>query len=416
MKIITITGTKGKTTIARLLDFSLNSAGEKTLRVDSDGHFIDGRKKSGVADGYRLFGNQTPNVCPGKYFISMKKYFPDFTAILEASIGCSREGTGYEYHDIGVFTNVYNDHISRQKNRNSRKGLAKEKNFIFWKTAPEGSIVFNADDRNVCSELEKFAPNLGKRKIIPVGKNFKFFDIKKHLSKGGMAVSVGEGHFSVLLKNEEKKLLPIKEAKWIIDETFDPFLYNAMLALGCLVAFYGSEISAKALKHFSAFRFDPAGGRMVFLKSERGADVVFDYAHEKYSLVALAKLGRKLSRGRLIGILRVAPNNSDNEIASIAKSIGKHFDEIFVYDKLDGVNRGAYEGKNNGISRAVGETSKIFQKNLLSLSKKIKVTRSVTEEQAVINAAKSAKKEDLIIYIWGDSKKRSMRYLKEFLR
>lgn len=46
MKIISITGTKGKTTVSRILDHVIHSLGETTLRVDTDGHFINEKQKA----------------------------------------------------------------------------------------------------------------------------------------------------------------------------------------------------------------------------------------------------------------------------------------------------------------------------------------------------------------------------------
>ena len=132
MKIISITGTKGKTSVARIIDYVLRNSNKTTLRVDNDGHYINGKRKSTLDDSINFFG-KTPSVCPGKYLITMKRYFPDFTAILECSIGSAGEGLGYRFHDVGIFTNVYFDHIKKEKGIKTRRDLANRKSFIFEK-------------------------------------------------------------------------------------------------------------------------------------------------------------------------------------------------------------------------------------------------------------------------------------------
>ena len=91
MKIISITGTKGKTTVTRVLSYVLHRLGENTLRVDTDGHYINELQKSTLTDSKNIF-SLVPTVCPGKYLLDMRKYCPSYTAILETAIGSSGKG------------------------------------------------------------------------------------------------------------------------------------------------------------------------------------------------------------------------------------------------------------------------------------------------------------------------------------
>jgi len=98
MKIISITGTKGKTTVTRALSEIIYKSGENVLRVDTDGHYINEKRKSTLEDSKKLF-MLVPTVCPGKYLLDVKKYFPDFTAVFETAIGSSGSaGLGYGLH------------------------------------------------------------------------------------------------------------------------------------------------------------------------------------------------------------------------------------------------------------------------------------------------------------------------------
>lgn len=416
MQIISITGTKGKTSINRLISFILYSFGNNVLRVDSDGHFINESKKSSYSDSIKLFGDYAPTVCPGKYLIAMKSFYPNFTAVLESSIGCAKEGLGYRTHQIGIFSNIYNDHITGQKNRRTREDLAKEKNFIFKKTSPLGFIIFNADDSHVCAELKKFYSTSKKQTLIPIGLNFKFFNIKDHLSTGGKCLTIKDKAIVLQSKRACKKIIGLKKIGWLLDDSFVPFLYNILLVFGCLYAYFNKTIPVKTIESLCNYRIDKTGGRMVTLKNANGVRILFDYAHEKYSLKHLANLGRKLTQKRLLGVLRISPNNRDSEIKKISRAIGPFFDEIFIYDKLDGKHRGKYIEPDSNFIRKVGETSRIFSKNMTQLNKGLKVTRNIAEEKAIEKAAMSAKKDDLVIVIWGDNKNRSLNYIKKYFK
>ncbi len=130
MDIILATGTKGKTTVVRILSNLLYHSGENVLRVDNEGHFINEKQKSSKRESFYLFERRTPTVTPGKYLIEMKKFFPAFAAVFEASIGCGGEGLGCGRHKVGIFTNVFEDHIQKSKGIRSKRDIAKEKDFI----------------------------------------------------------------------------------------------------------------------------------------------------------------------------------------------------------------------------------------------------------------------------------------------
>jgi cyanophycin synthetase len=213
MKIFSITGTKGKTSITRLLSYLLHALGENVLRVDSEGHLVNEVKQSTFGDSIHLFGNLAPTVCPGKYLITMKDFYPAFVAVMESSISCGQEGLGYKNHQIGIFTNVYRDHITGRPGRKNQKDLAKAKNFVFQKIATNGFALFNADDNYVCSQL-KTIPKEKNVTLLPVGINFSFFNLKKHLSGGGEIVTLENNFVVIKSEKETKKIININLVPW----------------------------------------------------------------------------------------------------------------------------------------------------------------------------------------------------------
>ena len=52
---IIITGTKGKTTVAYLVDQILMCLGKNTIRVDTTGHFVNGTRKSTLEESKEIW-------------------------------------------------------------------------------------------------------------------------------------------------------------------------------------------------------------------------------------------------------------------------------------------------------------------------------------------------------------------------
>lgn len=410
MKIISTTGTKGKTTITRILAHVLYGLGEKVLRVDNDGHYINERQLSTREDSLNLFQKKTPNVCPGRYMITMKNEFPGFTAILEASVGCGGEGLGYGFHDIGIFTNIFEDHIQKNTSISTKSDLAREKSFIIRRVKKGGFLVFNADDKYVCARVEKlYKKNF---KLIPVGINFKYFSIEKHLQDGGVAITKKDSF--IILKNRSKsqRLINYRELSWTFGGKHSPSVFNLMLSLAALWAYDKNRLQ-KSIKILSHYIPDRQGGRLVTFKNKKGTTIILDYAHEKYSLKELARLGNALKDKKLIGVLRLGKSYTNDVIFDISKAVSKSFDHFIIYDKIDGILVKKYNYR--GLVRKTGEISKIFSKNLASLSKK-PVERVIQEESAIKRASEIAQKGDVVAIILNTDPKKTASYIKKYFK
>lgn len=413
MKIITITGTKGKTTVTRALSYLIRQSGKNTLRVDTDGHYINEKQASNLEESKKLFG-LLPTVCPGKYLLAMHKYYPEFVAILETAIGSSRRaGLGYRNHHIGIFTNVLEDHLGVTKRLRSRNDIAKAKNFIFSALGEKGFAIFNADDKRVCSQL-KFIPEKQNVTLIPVGYRFNFFNIKKHLISGGKIICVEENYIVLKSKNKTKKLLNLRDIVWSFNGAYKPSVYNLMFAIGGFYAFNKGNISQKNIAPLKNYRLDAFGGRLTVLENKNKVKIIIDFAHEKYSLREVAALAKKLSKNKTIGILRLAPDRTDKMISETGRYVANCFDNIIIYDKIDGINKKKYISRGLTPTRNVGDVSKLLFKGVLSVRKKGGAERIIIEEYAIKKASEIARPGDVVIAICGDDHKRTIGYIKKY--
>jgi cyanophycin synthetase len=412
MRIISTTGTKGKTTVTRILAFVLHELGEKTLRVDNEGHYINEKQQSTREDSLNLFRGKTPNVCPGRYLITMKNKFPNFTAILEASIGCGGEGLGYGFHNIGIFTNIFEDHIQKNTYLSTKADLAQEKSFIIKRVENGGSLIFNADDKYVCSQLKKIfiRKNI---KLVPVGFAFKHFPIERHLKNGGVAITKNENFVILKSQSADAPIVDYEKLNWTFKGKHTPSIFNLMLSLGALWAYDKKKFheSAAILSKYVPVK---QGGRLAVFKNSKGPTIILDYAHEKHSLKELAFLGNKLKTRKLIGVLRLGKSSSNELISDVSKAVSKSFDHFIIYDKIDGVSVKKYKRERlSDLVRKKGEISKIFTQNLAHLTKN-PVERIVQEEKAIKRASQIAKKGDVVAIIWNTDPQKTASYIKKY--
>lgn len=412
MKIIAITGTKGKTTVTRAISHIIYAGGRDVLRVDTDGHYINEKQKSTLDDSKRIY-SLVPTVCPGRYLCHIQKKYPHFTAVLEEAIGCSNgSGIGYGLHQVGIFTNVLEDHLGVSKRLKTRRDIALAKNFIFSKIDLDGTAVFNADDHYVCEQL-KAIPQMRKVRLLPVGIHFSHFEIEEHLRSGGSAITIEHDHVVVKSKDSKQIIISTKEIPWTFEGAFTPSLYNLMFIIGGVYAHNNGIFTKDNYLALKRYKMDHYGGRLTLLHNSRGVRILVDFAHERFSLSEVARLGKVLSAGSTIGIVRLAPDRTDKMIFETGQYIANRFNNLIVYDKIDGDIKKEYRGRKSTFSRKIGEVSQIFHDGILSKKKNGLCERIIREEDAIRRAAQLANSGDVVIAICGDDHKRTLSLIKK---
>jgi len=397
--IIAITGTKGKTSTARLIDFVLNQLGYRTLRVDSDGCFLNNKNIKTRKDSQRVY-KKPPTVKSGKYLYLANRNNTDY-AILEQSISSGKleNGLGYKEHDFSIFTNVYSDHIDYKIIKNS-EDIYRLKLNILKKTKKNSWLIINYDNKygKKLSEAVKI-----NNKILFYGYSEKLLQCSDYLRAESDIININ-------YKGLNYKV-DIKTLSFPFNLDFKPAIYNLMASLGLLILLdIKISLILKALKNFTQNNFY---GRLI-LKKFKGRKILFDTAHEHVSIIETAKLCKKIGKN-LTGVLRVSPERTNRYIRLLAKKIAlaNIFDKLIIYDFIDGITRNESISKVNGKTRKVGETANIFTKGLkLYNYKNIKIETVLNEQKALEKTLESSEKNDVILFIHHKLKK-DLSYLKK---
>ena len=238
MKVIAVTGTKGKSTTVYMICKIFEDQGLSVAAVGSLGFKIK----------ERTWPNTLKMTLPGRFklqkFLYQAKRVRVKYVILEAtSEGIAQHRLAGVSIDCAVFTNLHREHL---ESHGSFDNYMAAKQRLFLKTS--GTHVLNIDDRY----FEKFT-NFPARRKITYGK------------KWGMITSEN---------------LKTKSAKLNLKLLGDFNEYNAIAALAIADA-YGLDMD-KAVISLNSIKSVP--GRMEIIRASGGFDVVIDYAHTPDSL------------------------------------------------------------------------------------------------------------------------------------
>lgn len=427
MKKITITGTKGKTTVSTLLAQILRSTGEDVLNVDTAGAYLNGKQVLTKLQSQMVW-DIVPTVAPGRFLYLLNDPSGVSTddgahhgtapgiAVLEASLGCGTvSGLGYYGHDVGIFTNVYEDHLGSRPDLQDKKDIALSKRFVFSRINRDGYAVFNSDDEDVCGQLPACKEGVT---LIPFGLQYSCFDMAAHRKSGGMALSVEDDTVVFHQGGKTTKLLNLSDVVWAFDGHFTPSTYNLLAIIGGLISYSGGKIDMQLIEEVKRSRLDPASGRLVLMQNDAGVKILADYAHEKQSLASVAKLARHLTGrdGKVIGVLRLTWDRTEELIRETAGHIAGSYDEFVIYDKIDGYWRHPSERFRTSQRQFVQEVGKVsgwFADELTKQRGGKHVARIVREDEAVAHAAALAGPGDVVVVIVNDNIVRSLDFIKD---
>ncbi len=413
MHKISITGTKGKTTVVNITAQVLQAMNHNVLHVDTTGHFVNGERRSTLEESKEIWG-LVPTVCPGRYLWEVKqdKSLENGVAVLECAVGSSAiSGLGYRAHEVGVFLNVFEDHLGSSERLKSRRDIAEAKSFIFSRLQTEGYAVFNADDELVVQQLSVISPHLGAT-LVPCGLEFKYFDVAAHVKSGGSYITV-EGE-NVVLKNMSDTVVicDLTKMPWTFNGHYQPSVYNTMFVAASILSFYKLQVPENLRSALEASRLDKYGGRLTVLKAENGAQIIADYAHEKVSLGTIGTLAHELVKpgGKVIGVVRLAHDRTDELLQETGHIIAESFDYVIVYDKIDGFLRKPRNVRSKKFPQIIGKTSEIIATAVKEKNRNCE--RIIREDEAIARAAELAGPEDVVVSIVNDEIERSIEFIK----
>lgn len=365
--IVAVTGTNGKTTTTRLIAHMAKMKGKNVGYTTTDGVFIRNRK---LVEGDCTGPQSTEFV--------LKDPTVNFAVLECARGGLLRAGLGFKKCDIGIVTNVAEDHLGLKGIMNINQ-LARVKGVIPETVKPDGFAILNADDDLVYEMRKNLKCNIA---LFSMDENNP--RIKKHSLNGGLSAVYENGYVSLL--KGEWKLRVIKAVR-------------VPLTMGAKAPFMIQNVLPAILTaHINGFSIeDMKAGLESFLPSPsqspgrlnlfpfKDFEVLLDYAHNPAGFKALGQYLRNLTGYPKVGIIAGIGDRRDQDNHEIGALAAEMFDEIII--RQDRNLRGKSEEELIGLVKA----------GILSIQKDKKITVIPSESEAIKFAIKHALPGSLVI-------------------
>jgi len=310
--IIAVTGTNGKTTTTRLIAHIVKNNGYKVGFTTSDGIYVQ---------NHMLEKGDTTGPMSTEFIL--KDPTVEFAVLETARGGILRSGLGFSRCDIGIITNIQEDHLGIA-DINDLKDLARVKAVVVNSVKKDGWAVLNADDVN-CVEI---AAGLDC-KIAYFSMNEHCDVIVNHCRKGGIAAIYENGYIT------------IKKGDWkmrVEKATHVPLTLNGkakfMIAnvLAATLASYLWGFKTEDIK-LSLATFIPSAaqtpGRMNIFDFKK-FKVMIDFAHNPSGYLGIEDFLQSINSTHKIGIIAGVGDRRDADIKDCATIAARMFDHIII--------------------------------------------------------------------------------------
>jgi cyanophycin synthetase len=319
--IISITGTNGKTTVTRMIAHVISGTGVCVGMTTTDGIYIDGER---VVEGDTT-GPQSAAVVLSDPAVE--------AAVLEtARGGIVRRGLGYDWSDIGVMTNIGDDHIGQDGIR-SIDDVVYIKSLVAERVREGGTLILNADNQH----LVKLAVS---RRVSRVPKNIVYFAlseqnpvVREHLRAGGTAYFADERALIEATGESRRVLAELSSLPVVMDGVADFQIANLLAAVAACRAYGVSrEVLLKSLIGFSSYANNPGRANLYRLN---GGHVMVDYGHNSDAFDAICRMASNWKDRRVTGVIGVPGDRDDTVIAHAARVAAKGFNKVIVKEDHD---------------------------------------------------------------------------------
>ncbi len=386
--IAAVTGTNGKTTVARMLAHIQKMSGFTVGLCTTDGVYIDGERT--------VVGDMTG---PMAAQMVLRDPRVDFAVLETARGGLLRAGMGYRSCNVGCVLNVTGDHLG-MGGIDSLDQLAEVKRIVV--EVARDVAVLNADDER-CLLM---GGHTEAKRIAYVTMNPRHDLVRQHIRAGGAAAVLEEGINGHMIALYDKGAhIPLLWAHLVPATLEAKAMFNVQNAMfAALMAFVmGQKVEniRQGLRTFDTTYFQAPGRLNVFDKLP--FKCILDYGHNPAAVRAMTDLvGRLEVSGQRVCVLSAPGDRRDEDIVAIATVAAPAFDRFVL--RCDDDARG----------RPRAEIPALLARGLREGGvKDADITVIEDEVQAIDHALASCRPGDLLV-IFGDKISRSWKQITKF--
>lgn len=366
--LVAVTGTNGKTTTTRLIAHILSLSGYIVGMTTSSGIYIDGEC---------IFKGDTTGPKSALAVLTNKNV--DAAVLETARGGIIREGLAYDLADVGVITNITEDHLGLDEVETIEQ-LAKVKALVGESVKEGGYVIINGDDKMSISILHRLKSNL------IIFSSYKDNGVmQENIKSGGYGVYEDKGNLIIQKNTNCQQLMAIKDIGISMKGILKYNIENAMSACSAAIALgIDYDTIRNGLMSFYCNEVQNPGRFNMY--SVNDIMVILDYGHNIEGYRCVLDGLKHIKHNKLIGVIGVPGDRLDSDIIEVGKCAGENFDNIFI--KEDKVRRG----------RAKGEVADLLEKGVLrSKFYKMNIKKILDETEAFKRALNFAKAGDIVI-------------------
>ena len=310
--IISVTGTNGKTTTTRLIAHIVKNNNFKVGFTTSDGIYIQ---------NHMMEKGDTTGPISAEYIL--KDPNVEFAVLETARGGILRSGLGFKVCDIGVITNIQEDHLGLS-DIHDLKDLSRVKSVVVESVKKDGWAVLNGEDENCLDIARSLSCNVA---LFSLDENCPA--IIEHCAEGGIAAIYENGFITIKkgdwkIRVERATHIPLTlngKAKFMIANvlaaTLSAYLYG----------FKTEDIKLSLATFIPSAAHTP--GRMNIFEFSK-FKVLIDFAHNPTSYLGIEDYLSSVEATRKIGIISGVGDRRDEDIKECAKIAARMFDHIII--------------------------------------------------------------------------------------
>lgn len=305
MKIIGITGTKGKTTISYMVYNALTNVNLKGGLIGTIEYKIN--QKSIPAN------NTTPG--PLNLYQLLYEASKEGTEFISMEVSSHGLETGRVHQlkfDVGAFTNLSREHLDFHQTMENYFNAKMRLFYQIKELNPNGTVVINLD-------------NEWGQKAYEIAKDLKLNCITCSLSKKAdisaenIDISIERNKFNLIYRGRKYEL----NTKTVGVHN----IYNTMVAFGCCLTLVSEEKIPLLIEGINETKVK---GRFEVIKSNRGYYVIIDYAHTHESLEKTLETAKSFNPTRLTVVFGAGGNRDKGKRPLMGEVAARFADKVII--------------------------------------------------------------------------------------
>lgn len=368
--VVSVSGTNGKTTTTRLINYTLCKLGMCSGMTSTEGIFINNK----CID----IGDDT-GMDSAKCVLLNKDV--DIAVLETARGGIIRKGLAYDLADVAVITNITEDHLGCDGVQDM-EDLCYVKSLVAEAVKKDGYVIINADDKYSNTIINRIKSN-----IIYFSKDYKNPLIINSIRDGKTVVYLKERYICINKKRREYRISSIDDIPIILKGALQFNIENVMAACAALI---GLNVDYNIIQDsIQSFELNSRENYGRFnIHEYNGIKIILDYGHNIEGYKKALSAVKEITDGKVIGVIGVPGDRNNESIKEIGKVSSKFIDKIIIKEDKD--KRG----------RKPGEIAKVIKNGIDSCNKYVSVKMVLDEVEAFKEAIREATIGDSIIVFY----------------